>query len=135
MTPGCRCRGLLVLSDGADNGGVPALAEAARWNNLGVAVHTFASGNPGTTPKQNDAAITAIATSPQPFVPIKGKLTVKLSIDARGYENSKARVRLFLETRDDMGTATDREVLARDVTLPLTTGNEVTLTTDRPIAG
>lgn len=125
-------RGLLVLSDGADNGGVPALAEAARWNNQGVAIHTFASGNPGTTPKQNDAAITAIATSPQPFVPVKGKLTVKLTIDARGYENSKARVRLFLESRDDKGEATDREVLARDVPLPLTTGNEVTMTVDAP---
>lgn len=123
---------MLLLSDGADNGGVPALAEAARWNNLGTAVHTFACGNPGTTPRQNDAALTAIATAPQPFVPVKGKLTVKLAIDARGYENSKARVRLFLEGDDGKGGVADREVAARDVTLALTTGNEVTLTADAP---
>ena len=59
-------RGMLLLSDGADNGGVPALAEAGRYRGLGAGVHTFAVGNPGTTPKHNDAAITSIATSPTP---------------------------------------------------------------------
>src|SRR5262249_39413131 len=117
---------------GADNGGIPALAEAGRFRGLGSAVHTFSAGNPGTTPKHNDAAITQVATSPSPFVPVKGKLTVKLSIDARGYENSKARVRLFLEGEDGKGGRAAREVLAQDVVLPLTTGNEVTLTTDAP---
>lgn len=121
-------RGLLVCSDGGDNGGTPALAEAMRWRGAGCAVTTFASGNPGTSSKQDDVAITSITTSPSPFVPIKGKLTVKLLIDARGYENTKARVRLYLEGDD----GTDTEVLGKDVTLPLTTGNEVTLETDAP---
>jgi uncharacterized membrane protein len=120
--------GVLLLSDGADNGGVPAIAEAMRWRGIGCPLHTFALGNPGTTPRQNDVAIISISTSPSPFVPIKGKLTVKLVVDARGFENSKARARLFLEGPDGK----DNEVTARDITLPLTTGNEVTLETDAP---
>ncbi|MFO0840982.1 MAG: hypothetical protein U0797_01105 [Gemmataceae bacterium] len=120
-------RGVLLVGDGADNGGTPALAEATRWRGAGTALSTFACGNPGTTAKENDIAVTAISTSPSPFVPMKGKLTVKLAVDARGYENTRARVRLFLEADGE-----DREVLAKDVPLPLTTGNEVTLVTDAP---
>lgn len=120
-------RGVLLLSDGADNGGTPALAEAMRWRGAGIPLHTFACGNPSTTPKQNDVAITSISTSPSPFVMIKGTLTVRLRVDARGYAGSRARVRLFLE--DD---GADREVLAQDVMLPETTDNEVTLTTRAP---
>ncbi|MFO0877826.1 MAG: glutamine amidotransferase [Gemmataceae bacterium] len=125
--PRLTVRGVLVLGDGADNGGTPALAEAMRWRAAGPTITTFASGNPGTTPRQNDVAITSITTSPRPFVPIKGKLGVRLQVDARGYENSRARVRLFLDSDGQ-----EREVLARDVNLPLTTGNEVALEVDAP---
>jgi uncharacterized membrane protein len=122
-------RGLLVVSDGADNGiNIPALAEAARWRGVPCTIHTFACGSPRTSSRENDVAITSISTSPTPFVPVKGRLRVKLSIDARGFENTKARVRLFLEGDDGM----DREVTARDVVLPLTTGNEVVLECDAP---
>jgi uncharacterized membrane protein len=127
--PRTRARGMLVASDGADNGtAVPALAEAARWRALPCPVHTFACGNPSTTLKQNDVAITAISTSPSPFVPVKSKLTVKVSVDARGYENTKARVRLFMEGVDGK----DKEMQANDVRLPLTTGNEIEVTCNAP---
>src|SRR5204862_5232593 len=95
----------------------------ARWRNVPCLVHTFACGSPQTTTKQNDVAITSITTAPTPFVPVKGKLTVKVTIDARGFENTKARVRLFLD---------DKEKLGKDVQLALTKGNEVTLTCDAP---
>jgi uncharacterized membrane protein len=128
-----RSRGLLVISDGADNGtAVPALGEAARWRNLPCPVHAFACGRPTTSLRQNDVAITAITTSPMPFVPVKGKLTVKVTIDARGYENSRARVRLFLEAAGKDGKFADREMTAKDVVLALTTGNEVELGCDAP---
>jgi uncharacterized membrane protein len=131
--PGRRMRGLLVISDGADNGtAIPALAEAARWRSVPCAVHSFACGKPNTTLKQRDVAITSISTSPAPFVPVKGKLTVKVTIDARGFEGTKARVRLFLEGQDEKGVVTDREVTAKDVQLMLREGNEVTLTCDAP---
>jgi uncharacterized membrane protein len=126
-------RGLLIISDGADNGvNIPALAEAARWRGVPCTIHTFACGSPSTSPTHKDVAITSVSTAPTPFVPVKGKLRVKLSIDARGYENTRAWVRLFLEGDDGKGKLVDREVTARDVVLPLTTGNEVSLECDAP---
>jgi uncharacterized membrane protein len=117
-------RGLLVLSDGADNGtgASTPLAEASRWRNLPCPVHTFASGNPTTSDRQRDIALTSITTEPSP-VPVKGKLTVKVSIDAPGFENTTVRVRLFLD---------DKEVKAQDEALPLTTGNPVKLECTAP---
>jgi uncharacterized membrane protein len=117
-------RYLLLLSDGADNGSnrTPALSEAARWRNLPCPIHAFACGNPTTADRQSDVVITAIATEPA-LVPIKGKLTVKLMIDAPGFENSTVRIRLFLD---------DQEMLAKDETLPLTTGNAIKLECNAP---
>jgi uncharacterized membrane protein len=117
-------RYLLLLSDGADNGNArtPALSEASRWRTLPCPIHTFACGNPTTADRQNDVAITSIATEPA-LVPSKGKLTVKLGIDAPGFENSTVRVRLFLD---------NEEVLARDEVLTLTNGNLVSLECNAP---
>jgi uncharacterized membrane protein len=117
-------RYLLLLSDGADNGNArtPALSEAARWRTLPCPLHAFACGNPTTADRQNDVAITSIATEPA-LVPSKGKLTVKLGIDAPGFENSTVRVRLFLD---------NEEVLARDEVLTLTNANMVNLVCDAP---
>jgi uncharacterized membrane protein len=117
-------RALLLLSDGADNGNgrPPALVEAARWRGLPCPIHTFACGNPTTADRQNDVAITSVATEPA-LVPSKGKLTVKLGIDAPGFENSTVRVRLFLD---------NEEVLARNEVLPLTSGNAIKLETSAP---
>jgi uncharacterized membrane protein len=114
--------GLLLLSDGADNGVVPALAEAGRWRNLPCPLHAFACGNPTTSDRQNDIAITSITTYPAP-VPVKGKLTVKLTVDAYGFDGSTVRARLFLD---------DKEVLAKDVTLKDPVRNEVTLECTAP---
>jgi uncharacterized membrane protein len=117
-------RSLLLLSDGADNGSArtPALSEAARWRNLPCPVHAFACGNPTTADRQNDVAIASLATEPA-LVPCKGKLTVKLGIDAPGFENSTVRVRLFLD---------NEEVLARDEVLTLTNDNRIKLECNAP---
>lgn len=117
-------RYLLLLSDGADNGNAraPALPEASRWRGLPCPIHAFAGGNPTTADRQNDVAITSLATEPA-LVPSKGKLTVKLGIDAPGFENSTVRIRLFLD---------NEEVLARDEVLTLTTGNMIKLECNAP---
>jgi uncharacterized membrane protein len=118
--------GVLVLSDGTDHGtAVPAVGEAARWRALPSRVHTFACGKPTTTNRQNDVAITAISTRPTPFVPVKGKLTVKLTIDARGFENTKTRIQLFLGGKEEPAAS-------QGVVLGLTAGNVVELTCDAP---
>ncbi len=117
-------RYLFLLSDGADNGSArnPALSEAARWRNLPCPLHSFACGNPTTSDRQNDIAITSLVTEPA-LVPSKGKLTVKLTLDAPGLENSPVRVRLFLN---------NEEVLARNETLTLTHENGITLECNAP---
>ncbi|HWG41173.1 MAG TPA: glutamine amidotransferase [Gemmataceae bacterium] len=117
-------RYLLLLSDGADNGSArtPALAEAGRWRGLPCPIHAFACGNPTTADRQNDVAIVSVATEPA-LVPSKGKLTVKLGIDAPGFENRTVRVRMFLD---------NEEVLARDEVLMLTNGNMVKLECSAP---
>jgi uncharacterized membrane protein len=115
-------RGILVLSDGADNGSVPALAEAARVRSLPSQLQTFGCGKPNISDRQNDVALTSITTAPSP-VPVKGKLTARLLVDAPGFENSTVRLRMFLD---------GQEVIARDEALPLTSGNEVQLECTAP---
>ncbi len=116
-------RGLLILSDGADNGTLyPALAEAARWRGLGCPVSTFALGQTTTTLDQRDIAVTALNPEPSP-VPVKAKLTVRATLDAHGFENREVQLHLLLD---------DKEVKVQTARLPKTTGNEVELTADAP---
>jgi hypothetical protein len=116
--------GLLVFSDGADNGTkIPALTEAGRWRKHPCPVHTFALGKPTTSDRQQDIAITGIVTSPSPQVPVKAQLSAKITVDAPGFENRKVRVRMFLD---------DKEVQAQDATLALTTNNEVEIKCTAP---
>src|SRR5262249_20472354 len=116
-------RGVVVLSDGADNGTrYPALAEAAPFRTLPCPVYAFGFGKPVTAEKQRDIAVTVINPLPAP-VPVKGKLTVKGTIDAEGFENAPVNVRLFLN---------DKEVLSQKTTLSKARGNEIALQTDAP---
>jgi uncharacterized membrane protein len=117
-------RGLLVLSDGADNGmRYQALSLAAKWRMLPCPIHTFAFGQTTTRPKLRDIAFTAINPEPSP-VAIKGKLMVKGTVDAPGFENTTAHVRLFVNDVEMPG--------ARDFRLNKMTGNEVQLVCDAP---
>jgi uncharacterized membrane protein len=116
--------GLLVLSDGADNGTkIPALTEAGRWRKHPCPIHTFALGKPTTSDRQQDLAITGITTSPSPQVPVKAELRAKIMVDAPGFENRKVRVRMFLD---------DKEVQAQNATLALTINNEVEIKCTAP---
>jgi uncharacterized membrane protein len=117
-------RSLIILSDGADNGTrYPALAEAARWRGLPCPIHTFALGKPTTADRQRDIAITAITPEPA-TVPVKGKLNIKATLDAPGFENASVMVHLFID---------EKEVLSQKETLRKTTDNEIRLTTDAPV--
>lgn len=118
-------RGLLVLSDGADNGvRYPALTEAARWRPLPCPVQTFGFGKTTTADKQSDIAFAPNGIIPEPAPAyVKGKLRVKAVLDAPGFENAEVTVRLLMD---------DKEVTATRVRLPRTTGNEVMLSADAP---
>jgi uncharacterized membrane protein len=116
-------RGLVILSDGADNGTrFPALAEAARWRALPCPIYTFGLGKSTTADRQRDIALVQIAAEPA-SVAVKGKMTIKGTVDAPGFEDARVKLRLLID---------DKEVLTQDTTLPKTTGNEVRLTTDAP---
>jgi uncharacterized membrane protein len=118
-------RGLLVLSDGADNGTrYPALSLAAKWRALSCPIHTFGFGQTTTTANQRDVAITAINPDPSP-VATKQRLAVKGIVDAPGFKGANVRVHLLID---------DKEVVADDQTLTKVAGNEIKLTCDAPPA-
>ena len=58
---------ILYRQDNSEKIDFPALGEASRYRGLGSSLHTFVVGNPATTLKQNDLAITSISTSPTPW--------------------------------------------------------------------
>jgi uncharacterized membrane protein len=116
-------RGLLILSDGADNGTRhPALGEAAHWRALACPVTTFGLGQETTSKSQRDVAITAIAADPSP-VPVKGKLTVRATVDAPGFENQSVVFHLSID---------DKEVTTHEARLNKSFGNDVQITVDAP---
>src|SRR5262249_1276212 len=93
-------RGLLVASDGADNGTrFPALTEAARGRRLPCPVSTVGVGKPTTADRQRDIAFTSINPEPSP-VYVKGKLTVRATLDAPGFEGVKSTVRLLINDKE-----------------------------------
>src|SRR5262249_15235081 len=94
-----------------------------KWRMLPCPIHTFAFGQTTTRPKQRDIAFTAITPDPSP-VAIKGKLTVKGMVDAPGFENTTAHVRLFINDAEMPG--------ARNFKLLKAMGNEVELVCDAP---
>jgi uncharacterized membrane protein len=118
-------RGLLLLSDGADNGArFLATGEAERWRRRSCPVHTFSLGQTTTSSKQQDINLVSISPSPSP-VPVKNKLTVSVVIDAPGYENALVPVRLFIDDKE-VKEATVEERLTRAA------GNEVKLSVNAP---
>lgn len=115
-------RGLIVFTDGADNGTkFPALQEAALFRGA-CPIHPFALGRETTTAKQQDIQLTQILADPSP-VSVKTKLLVRGTVNAPGFENSRVTVRLLMD---------DKEVAVKQETLVKTQGNEVTLTCDAP---
>jgi len=116
-------RGLFVLSDGADNGTrYPALSLAGKWSKLPCPIHTFAFGKTTTSANQRDIALTGITVEPSP-VAIKGKLTVKGTVDAPGFENAPVRVHLLIDGKEET---------AQDEKLPKRIGNEIRLVCNAP---
>lgn len=116
-------RGLIVLSDGADNGTrYPAQGEAARFRALNCPIYTFALGKQNTSVQQRDLAITAATADPSP-APIKGRLAVRVNIDAPGFQNTQSVVRLLFD---------GNEVVAKPTLLTKEAGNEVILEANAP---
>jgi len=127
-------RGMLLLSDGADNGTrFQPMALAAQWRTLPCPIHTFGLGKESTSDRQNDIGLVAINPMPAP-VPIKGELTVKVTLDAPGFENKDFQPHLFFDDTEVSARIfiDDKEVIGQKPRLKLTQGNEVLLKCTAP---
>ncbi len=94
-------RGLVLLSDGAENGPqrFPARAEAGRWLASGCPVQTFVYGDTNTNIGQRDVALSNIITEPSPLIPLGGEMTVKLRLDGPGFVDQSVRVVLMIDDK------------------------------------
>ncbi len=123
-------RGLVLLSDGADNGTkYPTLEQAAQLRGI-CPIFAVGLGRPTTTSKQNDIEFTDIRVAPDP-IPVKSQMTVKGYVNAPGFENSSVNVRLYLSgvgAKDAKLMASAKQVLGK------TQGNEIVMRCDAPEA-
>ncbi len=116
-------RGLILVSDGRDNGaGRPAQTEIMRWRGLGCPVYTFAVGQSGTLPQEKDISFTSINPDPSP-VAIKSELKVKAKLNAQGFQPTRVRVRLKIEGLPDQ---------VQEFELTKDTDNDIEMTTKAP---
>lgn len=115
-------RGLVILSDGRDNGNKPALPEATRWRGIGCPIYTFIAGQSSTVTNEKDIAFTSINPDPSPAA-IKSEIKVKAKLNAQGFEGSKVRVRLKID---------DKQQAEQVVELPKSIDNEIEITTKAP---
>ena len=118
-------RGLLLFTDGADNGTRYLAMEKAALFRGTCPINPFAMGQPSITLRQRDIGFVpnSIVVNPV-LVPVKGKMTAKAYLNAPGYENSKVKVSLKIDDK-----------LAAPVqyfTLLKTSDNLVELTCDAP---
>jgi hypothetical protein len=112
-------RGLLIFSDGQDNGTrFLAVDEAAQFRGLSCPVHTFVAGLEATSKGQKDIAVVNIKTDKDtsPYIYVGNEINVKAEIDAPLLEGQKVTMRLLVD---------GKEVSAKSADLPATRGNVV----------
>lgn len=115
-------RGLIILSDGADNGSKPALPEASRWRGIGCQVYCFAVGSQSVNPTLKDIGFTSISPDPSPAA-VKADLKVKAKLNAPGFEGQRIKIRLKIN---------DETKVTELFELSKTTDNEIEISTKAP---
>ncbi|MFO0848450.1 MAG: carboxypeptidase-like regulatory domain-containing protein [Gemmataceae bacterium] len=124
-------RGCLVVGDGQDNGTrTSADAEAARWRRAGRAVHTFAVGTTTIDNGAKDVALKSAAVTtgnPDGSVYVKTKFTLKVVIDAPGFEGATPRLIASIDEGNGY-----KAVETQRPRLEKTRGNEFDLTIQAP---
>jgi uncharacterized membrane protein len=117
-------RGILIVSDGRDNGtAFNPLAEALKWKGIACPIFTFGVGQSGTRSNQKDIAFTSVSADPSP-VPIKADLSVTAKVNAQGFEGAKIEAQLFINDHPSG--------IPQSFELPKATGNEIVFTTKAP---
>lgn len=97
-----RLRGLVIFSDGRDNKQSSSklpLVEASKFRSIGCPIYTFAVGSVSTGGTQKDIGFTSIAPNPSP-VAIKAPLKITAKLNAPGFINYPAKIRLKIDNQD-----------------------------------
>jgi uncharacterized membrane protein len=109
-------RGLLVISDGQNNGtSFSAVNVANDWRGLRCPIHCIGVGSPKTTKGQRDIAVVNVDAPSHAF--FKSPVRIKAIVDAPNLEGQLVTVRLLVEGKD-IG-------VTKQVTLPKTRGNPI----------
>jgi uncharacterized membrane protein len=115
-------RGLVIVSDGADNGTTKsALREAARFRGVACPIYCFAVGSTTSQPQEKDISFASISPDPSPAA-IKSDIKVKAKLNAQGFEGTKVRVQLTVDDKKEV----------QEFTLTKSTDNEIEFTTKAP---
>jgi uncharacterized membrane protein len=124
-----KLRGLLIFSDGTDNGTrYPTLDEARRFKGI-CPIYTFGHGKPQEDIQRKDIAVAGIRAAPSP-VPAKTKLTVTGLVQAPGFKDTVVDVSLWIQSSKDKEPRPYGEVEKKQLTDEK--NNEITLTRDAP---
>jgi uncharacterized membrane protein len=114
---------VLLLTDGADTGGVfNTLDEARRYRAIPCPVNAFAFGNPNTPNNVRAVSVESAVAEPSPVM-AKGELTVRTVIDAPGFVGRTVRVKVLTN---------QEEVKSQDVELENSRGNEIKIKCTAP---
>jgi uncharacterized membrane protein len=90
-------RGLVLLTDGADNGSrFAALEEAAKFRGAWP-IHAFALGETTTTAAHKDIAVAQVTVLPVDRVQANQKMTVKATLAAPGFDDAVLQASLWIE--------------------------------------
>ena len=92
---GKRIASMFILSDGANNEGLPPLDAARRLRGQQVPVVTVGFGSEAAGSGSRDIAMRELITAPTVFV--KNKLQVRGSLSVRGFANQPLDVELYVE--------------------------------------
>ena len=97
-------RGLILLGDGADNGSKHATRKMAELIRSSCPIYTFGLGKTNTTTKQNDIDLKDIHVDTDP-VPVKTRMTIRVFVNAPGFENQNVDVGLYIQEQGAKGAA------------------------------
>jgi uncharacterized membrane protein len=122
-------RGLVLLSDGADNGTrFAAIEEAARYRGQ-CPIHAFGLGQTTTTSAHKDIAVTKVTVEREPVF-AKQKMTVKAALSAPGFEDAVVQASLWIEDAD--GKTMKQVGATQNVDLRKTLDKVIAFTTEAP---
>jgi uncharacterized membrane protein len=102
-------RGIVIFSDGADNGTrFSAQEKAGLWRGI-APIHAFGVGDPGNQKFKKDIGLTRIDVTPTPVI-VKSKMEVNVIAQAPGYENAKVDVSVWIEEVNEKMPVLLREI-------------------------